>query len=252
MKYYDLIKRVITFFVIIVSLDSASLIAKTLSPEHELIISMKLNKATRSRIGDSGKAIQSYIKKGYLRKKPNLRFDYVDYWVLTRSTKFLGHRLMVIEEEYMSKYVGCCVSPGVGAILKIHGNMSSLKRFARKNGCSINAKSDVRKILRDFKVNLNKRSKYVSLSCRERDIPTDFFIATNDKEYAVEYNSHGVILSPVVGKAKIYLGKKCDAFSKSYGKGVWSTNYSGIVIQFGKKTIRFAGQEFEIEGSKGC
>lgn len=251
-KAWVIRSKFVLFSMIIFLALSASIEAKTTTQEKKLVISMKLNKVTKARIGDSGQAIKSYITKGYLRKKPNSRFDYTDSWVLKKPASFLGHRLLVIEEEYMGKYVGCCVSPGVGVILKVKGSISTLKKFSRKNGCSLEMGISVRSRLRSLKVGVNKANKYVSMSCRERDIPDSFVITTNEVEYLVNYNSHGAVLTSVNSKEKVYLGNKCDASSKLYGKGVWSEKHGGFTVQFGKKKIIFPSQEMNIEGSQGC
>jgi len=228
-----------------------SLYADT-SLERKLVASMKLNKMTKERIGDSGYAIRSYIHNKYLNKKPKLRYDYTDYWVLKKKASFMGQQLLVIEEEYMSKYVGCCVSPGVGVILKIKGNLNKLNKFAKSNGCSLEKGSEVRNQLRTIHVKVNNRSKYVSLSCRERDIPDAYFIATNEDEYKVQYNEYGAVLTSVDKRVRLYLGSKCDASSKSYGKGVWFMKYGDLTVQFGKKKIKFPRQEIKIEKSQEC
>lgn len=83
----------------------------------------------------------------------------------------MGHTLMVIEEEYMTKYIGCCVSPGVGITVKINGSTKNLEAFAKENGCRLSDDEDIQYV---FSHTLNSKlnfpeGTYASLSCRERD-----------------------------------------------------------------------------------
>ena len=139
--------------------------------EKGLINSMMLNVKTKERIGDSGKAIQAYIQSSFLEKKPTDRFDYTDYWVLKKPAYFLGHELKIIEEEYMTRYVGCCVSNGVGATLKVKKDLNELEKFAKNNGCSLNKNINYKEEISNFNLTTNDSGEYVSLSCRDRDIP---------------------------------------------------------------------------------
>lgn len=125
-----------------------------------------------TRYGNYGKAIQGYMNKGYIKSKPDVyRADYVDHYFLRKPAFLLGHELKIIEEEYMSEYVGCCASEGVGVVLKLSGGVSRLKKFANRNRCSIepiNFKQHLKWLgIKNPKV---KRGSYVTLSCRERDL----------------------------------------------------------------------------------
>lgn len=233
--------------------NSVVLYAKSSSSqlEKQLILSMKLNKATNDRIGDSGRAIRGYIKANYLKKKP-MRFDYVDSWVLQKPANFMGYNLLVIEEEYQTKYIGCCVDPGVGAILKVKGSIKKLLSFARRNGCSVDQRGEVRRKLKSLGVRLQKSKKYVSLSCRERDISHHYFTSTDGNEYKVNTNRNGAVLISLKHNTKIYLGNSCDASSKYFGKGIWNQKYGNTVIQFGRKKIKFTNQQFTLEDEKSC
>lgn len=144
--------------------------------ETGLINAMKLINGQSERAGDSGKAIQAYIKKGYLNKKPNRRVDYTDYWLLKKPVTFMGHTLIMIEEEYLLKYIGCCVNEGVGVTLKISGNANNLEHFASENGCSFSEEINIQDELKSLGIKSNfPKGNYVSLSCRERDrnLPTE-------------------------------------------------------------------------------
>ncbi len=135
-----------------------------------LINVMKLDKQTMKRGGDSGKAIQKYMRDGFVNRKPNRRFDYTDYYLIKKPTKFMGHELMLIEEEYMSSYVGCCVSPGVGVTVKVAGNTKDLVLFAESNRCTFSERVDLQELLHSLGIKTAvPRANYVSLSCRARD-----------------------------------------------------------------------------------
>lgn len=138
--------------------------------EKSLINALSLKKGSTERLGNSGKTIQSYMKEGFVNKKPNQRADYTDYYLLKKPAMFMGHELLVIEEEYMSKYIGCCVSPGMGVTVKVSGSPKNLENFAVKNKCTLTNDVDIQAELKSVSVNANfPRGQYASLSCRERD-----------------------------------------------------------------------------------
>ena len=164
------LKNVIILVTLLVtSQNSFSFDEKTL--EAKLINALRLNSNTQERIGDSGAAIQAYVKEGYLNKKPNGRFDYTDYCLLKKPASFMGHSLVVIEEEYVSRYIGCCVSPGMDVTVKVSGSTDNLEKFAKKNGCRFDGDADPQSDFKDFRIKvILPKAKYVSLSCRERDL----------------------------------------------------------------------------------
>ena len=162
-------------YIIIMSLFILSSTVSIIASEEQrlelgLINAMKLINGQLERAGDSGEAIQAYIKKGYLNKKPNRRVDYTDYWLLKKPATFMGHTLIMIEEEYLLKYIGCCVNEGVGITLKISGSSANLKHFASENGCSFSEEIDIQHELKSLGIKSNfPKGNYVSLSCRVRD-----------------------------------------------------------------------------------
>jgi hypothetical protein len=92
---------------------------------------------------------------------------------IKNPTKFMGHDLIVIEEEYMDSYIGCCVSPGAGAIIKINGSDENLKNFSKSNYCSLSENINIKNEMESIGIKENFPSgSYASLSCRERDIET--------------------------------------------------------------------------------
>lgn len=90
--------------------------------ENGLANALRLKPGTTERAGDSGKAIQAYMREGAVSKKPNQRADYTDYYLVNKPVSFMGHELVVIEEEYMTNYAGCCVNSGAGITVKVHGD----------------------------------------------------------------------------------------------------------------------------------
>lgn len=136
-----------------------------------LVSAMRLNAERTERLAEPGDAVRAYIKAGYVRLKPELREDYTDFRVVRLSAKLFGQELLVIEEEYLTKFIGCCVSEGIGVILRVTADLASLKAFASANGCSVgNDRADIVATLQKLKVK-SVDGELVSMSCRTRDIP---------------------------------------------------------------------------------
>jgi hypothetical protein len=134
-----------------------------------LVGAMRLNADRTERLAEPGEAIRAYIKAGYVRLKPELRDDYTDYRVVQLPAKFFGQELLVIEEEYLSKFIGCCVNEGSGVILRVTADLAPLKAFASANGCSVrDDRRDTVERLQKLKVK-PAEGELVRLSCRERD-----------------------------------------------------------------------------------
>jgi hypothetical protein len=155
-------------------LASASLMQANAQPAPDrlqagLVDAMRLNAQTGERIGDSGAAIRAYIQAGYLRAKPEKRLEYTDYRILRRPARLLGHELVLIEEEYLTRFIGCCVNAGVGAVLRASADTSAIEAFAAANGCSTAKGRDVIATLESVGVK-PAQGEYLQLSCRERDI----------------------------------------------------------------------------------
>ena len=138
--------------------------------ENDLAQAMHLKKGGSERIGTSGKAIQAYMHAGLIDSKPNLRADYTDYYLLKQPAPFMGHELVMIEEEYMSRWIGCCVSPGAGLSVKVNGSLKPLAQFARAHRCSLLDNADVQGELASLGIRRKLApGRYATLSCRERD-----------------------------------------------------------------------------------
>ena len=139
--------------------------------EQGLINAIEQNTTTTNRETLYGSAIRAYKAQAYINQKPNKRVDYTDYYLLNKPATFMGHDLKVIEEEYMSADIGCCVNTGLGLSLKIRGSLTSLNAFAEENGCNVEENINLYQELTDLGIKVHPMSgRYVRLSCRERDL----------------------------------------------------------------------------------
>lgn len=142
--------------------------------ESGLIRALHLKKGTTDRVGTAGEAIRAYVREGYLGKHPDQRADYTDYYLLKKPTSFLGHELVLIEEEYITQYIGCCVSPGAGVTVKVRGSTQKLQAFARAQRCTLTDPVDIRNKLSEVAIKTRMpKDHYAALSCRERDAERD-------------------------------------------------------------------------------
>lgn len=138
--------------------------------ESGLVQALHLKKGTTDRVGTSSKAIAAYAREGYIGKRPDQRFDYTDYYLLKKPASFMGHALVLIEEEYITQYIGCCVSPGAGVTLKVQGSTQKLQAFARAQRCTLSDPVDIGHALSEVAIKTRMpKGHYASLSCRERD-----------------------------------------------------------------------------------
>lgn len=166
-------RRLIGSFLLAASCASAHAAADP-GLESGLIHALQLKKGTTERVGTSGKAIAAYMREGYIGKHPDQRADYTDYYLLQKPASFMGHELVLIEEEYITQYIGCCVSPGAGVTVKVRGNTQKLQAFARAQRCTLTDPVDVQHALNDVAIKTRlPKGHYASLSCRERDAERD-------------------------------------------------------------------------------
>ncbi|MGK5023137.1 hypothetical protein [Janthinobacterium sp. RB2R34] len=151
---------------------ASSLACAETGPELEngLTSALHLKKGGSERVGTSGKAIQAYARAGYIDARPDLRADYTDYYLLKKPAPFMGHELVMIEEEYMLRYIGCCVSPGAGLSVKVNGSIRALEAFAHAHRCSLIDNADMQGELASLGIRRKLApGRYATLSCRERD-----------------------------------------------------------------------------------
>lgn len=139
--------------------------------ETMLTDALRYDPVKAERVGNSGKAIQAYMRAGIVNKKPNIRADYTDYYLVKKPASFMGHELFMIEEEYMTQYIGCCVSEGAGITVRLKGEDSALKDFAKNNACSVESQVDMPAQLKYLGLKAKvPAGDYTTLSCRDRDV----------------------------------------------------------------------------------
>ncbi|WP_402718901.1 hypothetical protein [Janthinobacterium rivuli] len=155
---------------LLLAASCASVHAADAGLESGLTHALQLKKGTTARVGTSGKAIAAYMREGLISQRPQQRFDYTDYYLLKKPASFMGHELVLIEEEYITQYIGCCVSPGAGVTVKVRGNTQKLQAFASAQRCTLTDPVDVQHALSEVAIKARlPQGHYASLSCRERD-----------------------------------------------------------------------------------
>ena len=136
--------------------------------ENKLINALRLKNGSTERVESFFiNAHKAYVQEGIINEDATQRQEYTDYFILHKPAKFLGHELMVIEAEYMSEWIGCCVNPGTGVIVRLVGGTKNLEEFANANKCSLTNNINPKEQISDFDF---PQGIYATLSCRERDI----------------------------------------------------------------------------------
>jgi hypothetical protein len=123
-----------------------------------------------TRVVDSGVAIRAYIDKGFVRRKPDQRADYVDYRRVRKPATLFGHKLVVLEEEYLTEFIVCCVNTGIGMVVEKTGSLAELDAFVLANRCSKRTSSEATISLELAGLKPKRGATYVSISCRARDL----------------------------------------------------------------------------------
>lgn len=59
-----------------------------------------------------------------------------------------------------------------------------------------------------------------------------------NNQFGADMNAHGVVYFE--GRHKIFLGRKCDAYSPSFGRGYWYWANGGTVVEFQNKRFAYA------------
>jgi len=116
-------------------------------------------------------SLKTLLNQGTIAKKPDIsRYDYNDVYKLKKPLQFMGQSVVLISDEYMSKYVGCCVSEGWGAVFAKTSDIKPLNDFAKKNKCSLSAMDKDASDYYWFNLKKLPKAEYYELSCRERDL----------------------------------------------------------------------------------
>jgi hypothetical protein len=147
--------------------------AAELSPQEKLLLgAMTLRSSDPyAREVGSGEAIGALIKSGHVKRKPFQRADYVDYWPLKKSVTFFGHKVLLLEEEYLVEFIGCCVNVGIGMVIEETGDTSELESFAKANQCRKEGEDYWKGSLENAGLKPKAGVKYSYISCREKDGP---------------------------------------------------------------------------------
>jgi hypothetical protein len=77
---------------------------------------------------------------------------------------------VVLEEEYLTTFIGCCVNTGLGVVVEKNGSLAELDAFVLANECSKREPSDATYSLKLARIKPKRSATYVSISCRERDL----------------------------------------------------------------------------------
>lgn len=116
-----------------------------------------------------GSAIRELKSRDIVPFRPQ-RADYTDYYRVQKPFVIFGHQVVVVEEEYQSRFVGCCVSEGGGFVVRVSGNLDKLEDWANRNKCSMTEHDTERDFLQSASIRLNlQKGKYAEISCRIRD-----------------------------------------------------------------------------------
>lgn len=121
-----------------------------------------------SRVVSSQIAYKALKKDGKIGKKPNMRVDYVDFYIPLKPIFILNYKIVTLEEEYMIEFKGCCVDNGIGAVIEINHSIKDLRNFALKNKCQLTEEIDFNTYLSENLLKFKtKKIKYAYLGCRE-------------------------------------------------------------------------------------
>ena len=121
------------------------------------------------RQGNVGAAIRELKAQEVVPFRPT-RYEYTDYYRVQKPVAIFGHTLTLVEEEYQSRFVGCCVSEGGGFLVRVAGSLDRLEAWAEKNMCSITEFDSEREFLKSVPIRMElPKGHYADVSCRVRD-----------------------------------------------------------------------------------
>lgn len=139
--------------------------------ESQFIDGINFKPGTKERGKTSSDIIKIFKDANVISQDPNKRLDYTDYYIANIPVNFIGHNILLIEEEYMTENIGCCVNPGFGFSVKTNGDIKNLEEFSNKNGCTLENNSALSEKLTNLEINYDlPQGEFAYLSCRENDI----------------------------------------------------------------------------------
>ncbi|MBU3547506.1 zinc ribbon domain-containing protein [Polynucleobacter sp. P1-05-14] len=147
---------------LMVSLDSE----KQTQPQLKIGLTTDIKAREDLKIAET--QIMKLAELGIINKAAELRSDYTDMYRVKIPTYFLNNEVVVIENSYMTKWIGCCPQPGMGIFVKVlNDDNSKLEQFGRKFKCSV----DKNQTLKDAEYvklgirNSSNKEKYTHISC---------------------------------------------------------------------------------------
>ncbi len=82
--------------------------------------------------------INQLAQLGFINKLADLRVDYTDMYRPKKPIYFLGNEVILLENSYMNEWLGCCLDPGMGILVKVSANnYSLLDQFAKRFDCGL-------------------------------------------------------------------------------------------------------------------
>lgn len=170
---------------------------------------------------------QIYLTAKVVEEKNKISFFLI-------SPNDLGRGGMMLDWKNFSK------NTPIMSMRKINNNVSNIEWFGfynlKRNQYEWKEDSDL--VLEGLKA--KQKNEYEVYSCGSNILKSSPYIFATfaSNPYTIEFNKHGAVLKESQKPDKIewlYLGNKCDAFSKVHGKGTWKfDNY-----EKGTFTIRF-------------
>lgn len=122
---------------------------------------------------DNLDSLQKLKKDGFLDENANVQGDYYHVYFPKKEIVIFGAKLVALNHEYLTDYIGCCVNPGISVVLKkVDGfNSNEIDVFSKRNSCKIN---DIEKVyLPDSvikQIDIVKDKAFLfELSCKQND-----------------------------------------------------------------------------------
>jgi hypothetical protein len=84
-----------------------------------------------------GEPLRALKRDGYLSARPQNRSNYDDFYRPLRAFRVMGAKVVVVQENYLGRYVGCCADPGIGLYFESAdvATLNGIRDFATTNKC---------------------------------------------------------------------------------------------------------------------